>query len=793
MIVCCLDRRIWLVLAVFAAGVLLWSDSGRAADNPNGKIISEVIPIGNRIRKTEDIRAIMLCRPGIVYEPATASEDVRRLQGTKWFDPRSIEIHTQDEPDGRVKVLVRVTELISTVEDIQFIGAQHLGKNDLQTLVGIRKGEPMNPMANRFGQQSILRKYREEEGRTYASVELIEGNLPTDTRVIYQIVEGPVVKVATVEFRGAVRANPGRLRTQIVTKTEFAGLIGGKFDPVTVDLDRQKLIEYYHGLGFLSVQITPEVIPALDVGHIVIVYHIVEGQQYIVAAKQIDGNKSFQTPTLEALTELKPGEPYDRRKAEADIRRMKDYMGERGYQIGVEQRLYEVPGQPGLVQVHYDVVNDSGAAKRVGRVRIEGNEVTQDRVILNQLDLRPGQIFEYPQIEAAKMRLARLGIFDGDSPPSVEVIPNEWDSMYQDILVRVKETRTGQFMVGGSVNSDAGLMGNVTINERNFDILRWPTSWDDFTEGRAFRGAGQEFRIEASPGIDFSRYSATWREPYLFDTPFGLTVADYYSELEYPDGAYIEERLGTRITLDRRLDPIWRASLSVRIEDVDVTDVPVGAPQAIAGDAGHHFLLGIREGITRDTRDSYLNPTKGSVFDAGVEEVFGAEQFPIGTIEFTKFLSSKYFAREDGSGQQVLCLRSIVEVEGGNAPVYERFYGGGIRSFRGFEFRGVGPIQDTYPIGGNFAWLNTIEYQVPLLTNDKLQGVIFCDHGTVEQNISIHNYRVAIGAGIRISIPALGPLPLALDFAIPLNQAPTDKKQLLSFSMGVFGGPGGGH
>jgi outer membrane protein insertion porin family len=334
------------------------------------------------------------------------------------------------------------------------------------------------------------------------------------------------------------------------------------------------------------------------------------------------------------------------------------------------------------------------------------------------------------------------------------------------------------------------LSGNVTINERNFDILRWPTSWDDVMEGRAFRGAGQEFRIEASPGTQVSRYSATWREPSLFDTPFGLTVSDYYFQREYAE--YYEDRLGMRVTLDRRLDPIWRASISTRIEDVDITNVPVGAPEAIAGDSGHHFLLGIREGITRDTRDNYLNPTKGNVFDVGVEEVFGAEQFPIGTIEFTQFLSSKYFAREDGSGQQVLCLRSIVEVEGGNAPVYERFYGGGIRSFRGFSFRGVGPFEDGYAVGGNFAWLNTVEYQVPLLTNDKLQGVIFCDHGTVEQNISIHNYRVAIGCGIRVSIPALGPLPLALDFAVPLNQAPQDKKQLISFSMGVFGGPGGG-
>jgi hypothetical protein len=92
-------------------------------------------------------------------------------------------------------------------------------------------------------------------------------------------------------------------------------------------------------------------------------------------------------------------------------------------------------------------------------------------------------------------------------------------------------------------------------------------------------------------------------------------------------------------------------------------------------------------------------------------------------------------------------------------------------------------------VGGNFLWLNSIEYQIPLLANDRLHGVIFCDHGTVAQDVSIQNYRVPVGSGIRVSIPTLGPLPLALDFPIPASQPPLDKKQLIDFSMGLFGGP----
>jgi outer membrane protein insertion porin family len=785
MTACRRDRRrsCWAVAAVVVA-LLAWPAGSAAADNPDGKIVSEVIPVGNRLRPSDQIRAQMHTRPGVAYEEATMQEDIRRLNATKWFVPGAVQILTRNDGDGRVGVLVYVTELTSVVEDIQFVGAQH-NVSELRNLCGVRKGEPMNPMANELGAANIRRKYQ-DDGRYYASVELVEGKKPTDTRVIYQIVEGPVVKVAGIDFKGVDHASVSRLRTQLVTKKEFAGFIGGKFNPVSMDIDRQRLIDYYEALGFLDVQITPEVVPTADVGHVRVAYHIVEGKQYRVAEKQIDGAKSFPLETLRPLAdEMKPGDVYDRRLSLANAERLKAKYGNSGYQVAVEERRYALPEQPNVVRVHYEILNDRGAPDRVGRIIIEGNDITQDRVILNQLDLRPGQILQYPKIIEAQMRLARLGVFDPEDPPTVEVIPNPFDSTFKDIRVRVRETRTGSFMFGGSFNTNQGVTGNITLNERNFDILRWPTSLDDFRYGRAWRGAGQEFRIEAAPGTQFQRYSATWREPYLLDTPFGLTVSGFYFQRSFAE--YNEDRYGGRFTVDRRLDPIWRASLSTRVEGVSISDVPGYAPPEIAEDAGNHFLLGIRPGVTRDTRDSYLYPTTGSVFDAGFEQVLGSYTFPVGTMEYTKFFSTKFLAREDGSGRHVLGLRTQVSVAGANTPAFERFYGGGIRSFRGFSFRGLGPFENNLAVGGTFAWLNTIEYQIPIFANDKFHWAIFCDHGTVERRFGIKDYRVSVGTGLRLNIPALGPLPLAIDVSFPLNKGPNDIKQTVGISVGVFG------
>ena len=118
---------------------------------------------------------------------------------------------------------------------------------------------------------------------------------------------------------------------------------------------------------------------------------------------------------------------------------------------------------------------------------------------------------------------------------------------------------------------------------------------------------------------------------------------------------------------------------------------------------------------------------------------------------------------------------------------------------RGFVFRGASPTEDgliqsgpnagqstgqSAIVGGPFEWLNTVEYMFPITADDSLRGVVFTDFGTVEQNVSIENFRVSPGVGLRITMPALGPAPIALDFAVPVSYAPSDSLQLFSFFVG---------
>src|SRR6185437_2479985 len=112
---------------------------------------------------------------------------------------------------------------------------------------------------------------------------------------------------------------------------------------------------------------------------------------------------------LKAVTALQPGQRYDEGIVKADMKQLENYYGYRGISAHVERRP--------VVDVKYLVQGDRGMQDRVGRIIIDGNSVTRDRVIMNQLGLYPGQILQYPELENARIRLSRLGIFDQANPP----------------------------------------------------------------------------------------------------------------------------------------------------------------------------------------------------------------------------------------------------------------------------------------------------------------------------------------------------------------------------------------
>jgi outer membrane protein insertion porin family len=146
----------------------------------------------------------------------------------------------------------------------------------------------------------------------------------------------------------------------------------------------------------------------------------------------------------------------------------------------------------------------------------------------------------------------------------------------------------------------------------------------------------------------------------------------------------------------------------------------------------------------------------------------------------------------------MLALRGrvgAVDAYGGDGmvPIFERFYTGGQGYLRGFSYRGVGPRQMDTEVGGEFMAVGTVEYGFPIYQTvvqgrpfEMVRGVVFCDAGQIAYRLSDigdTTWRVSVGAGLRLRVPALGGVPIALDFGFPINRDDDDDRQVFSFSM----------
>lgn len=351
---------------------------------------------------------------------------------------------------------------------------------------------------------------------------------------------------------------------------------------------------------------------------------------------------------------------------------------------------------------------------------------------------------------------------------------------YVDLDIDVTEGRTGRLMFGAGINSNNGLVGSAVLQEDNFDIMRPPRSWADIVNGYAWRGAGQSFRVEAQPGNQVSRYVVSWNDPFFMRTDYNLGVSGFYFNRFYNE--WTEDRLGGRISVGRLINEYWSGSIALRLEDVAIRNIPTGAPTDLTDVKGHNFLSTVAFTLSNDTRDNAFIPSQGHYLEGTFEQAFGDFNYPRVELSASQFFTVR--ERADGYGKHIVQLYGSLAWTGDDTPIFERYFAGGYSSFRAFSFRGVSPIKSGMRVGGNWMALGTVEYMLPITANDQIRTVAFSDFGTVENDIGFDDFRVSAGFGFRLVIPAMGPAPIAFDFAWPIVDQKTDDRRVFSFYVG---------
>ncbi|MGE0482009.1 MAG: outer membrane protein assembly factor BamA [Phycisphaerae bacterium] len=724
------------------------------------------------------VRRLIKSREGQPFSTRQLQEDVRELLRSRKF--LNAAGSTRAEGD-RAVVIFTVAEK-PEIAGVEIVGNKRFTTEALFKELPFAAGSVLDRFEVNKGRDDLLRKYK-ETGHFYAEVKLDDAALD-EGRVVYTITEGPEVHVAQIAFEGNRAFAASVLRTKIKTQKRFWFIISGVFDEEQAERDALAVEQFYRDEGFLDAKVgyRPDFDPITREA-LTLTFVIEEGARYTVQAITVAGNAAFDTPRLLSEMQLAPGGFAREDTRRRDIRRVQDVYGEIGYVDARIDTQYDFTETPGVVVLRYDIAENKRS--KFGRITIRGNTTTKDEVIRRELRFYPGEDYNTVAARRAERRVLETTLF---TPGGVKITPLEDVDGYREALVEVTEGNMIDFLIGVGVSSDNGLIGNITVNNRNFDLLDWPRTWGEFFRGRAFRGDGQTLRLSLEPGVEVSRFRIDFTEPYLFDKPLRFDTAFFLFERDR--GPYTEERLGGNVSLSRRFEtgPLngWAVEGAVGLEGVDITDVKTFAAKAIRDARGSSTLTTLKGTIVRDTTDSRIQPSEGSRLSVSWEQAgalggdwdFGR---PGASARWYRTVRTDILDRKS-----ILSLRGDIGYIVGDAPVFERFYAGGFGSLRGFDFRGVSPRKGVYDdaVGGDFILLTGAEYSVPLYA-ETVRGVTFIDMGTVEEDFEITNWRVSVGFGIRINLDFFGRIPMIFDFGFPIAKDDDDATRVFNFSFGA--------
>lgn len=756
------------------------------ASDLQGRTVEGVRIIGNNQVLTATILNVVRTREGDKFDPVTVQEDYQRIFGLRRFS--NVEAKVEPTPTGVIVIfeVVEQQQIKEIIIDKPEAPLSTISKDDIRALIDLEPGQAVDQFRIAQAQRQIESFYRT---RNYplTQVTVDTQRLRQDGTLIFRIVEGPNVRIRNITFKGNKSFSDYKLKDQIKTRSWIWIFREGAYSPEQVEDDVASLRKFYQSKGFFDARVGRKLIFSPDQTEMQIDFVIEEGPRYVVDKVTFKGNSAVPEAQLRQNMRLVEGMSYDAELVERDTRKFVRDYSPLGfiYQPGAQDPDYlKIEAkpvfqlQPGRVELVYEI--DEGKPFRIGQILPRGNSRTQDKVILRELRVSPGDLYDSGKIQDATERLRGTPYFT-----QVKITPIGTDPDQRDLLIEVEEARTATLNFGAGINSNGGLAGNITYTQRNFDITNWPRSFSDLASDRSFVGAGQTLRISFEPGTTTTNASIRFVEPWILDQPYSFT-GDLYLRTRVRE-VYQDDRLGGRVILGHRLDDIWSVSLGLRYELVDIgsiEDKPVRAFE-ILEESGNHELTSLTLSLRRDTTTGGLLPSKGTNTQVAWES-YGALG---GDYAFQRFSLSHdaYFTLyEDLTDRKtILTLSGTAGYIAGDSPFFERFYAGGINSVRGFAFRGISPRSgpDDDRIGGDFMITGTAELSFPLV-EDLLRGVVFTDIGMVESDFEFGTLRSSIGAGVRITLPVLGQIPIAIDFAVPVTRDDKDDKQLISFSLG---------
>ncbi len=718
-----------------------------------GATIRAIAVTGNQRLEPDTVRAYAGLRVGQNYTRATLDGALRALSETELFAEFQI-----TDNDGALVIQVTENPVINRVI---LEGNRRLREDKIRPEIRLAPRQIYTRSRVRADVARILELYR-RQGRFAATVEPQLVRLDQNrVDIVFEITEGPRSRVRQINILGNEAFSDGQLQDEMFTRVRgLTTLLSSNttYDPDRLAVDQQRLRQFYLTQGYADFRVVSAVAELTsDRQDFIITYVVEEGERYRFADIQVESQlRDFTPEALRALIPMQAGDWYNAKTVEDTVEQLSQTAGLLGYAFADVRPRFTRNREDRTMGITFQVAETPRVY--VERIDVNGNTLTQDRVVRREFRLNEGDAFNSFQLRRSQDRINSLGYFQ----ENLEITQRPGTTPDRIILeANVEERPTGELSLSAGFSSIESFILQGSIRQRNF------------------RGQGQSL----TASVNYSSFSRSvelgFTEPYLFDRNISVAGRIFRSDLNSFNfvGNSREttfEQVTTGLSLQAGvpltefLSLLLRYSLSY--DDVSLDeDIYFFNGQCDPLIAGRYLCDAIGQRTTSlagyslifDNRDSRLRPSRGQslIISQDFAGLGGSVRYartrlnasshwrPIGQFIFSTYAEFGY----------ILPFGNNSGVPGADRVRLTDRFQLGEPQFRGFDIRGIGPrvirytdidlTDPTRPVigedrnttvddalGGRAYYQGRAELEIPLGAGARELGLrpsIFMDIGSV--------------------------------------------------------------
>ena len=536
---------IYLVLLMMLPATSWAQQSVRGVEvdynNPKKYIVGGVTVEGNSYFSPDQILQVTGLQKGmeVTVPGAELSSIVNRLWLQRYFEDVAVIVDSLAPSRDTAFFKIAIVER-PRVSRWTFSGVKSGEQKELQERLNLRRGGEYSDYVAKTS-SDIIKRYYKEKGFHNVNVKV---NTKRDTmvrsaiRVQFAVDRGNKVKVKKITFNGADHVKERKL-VKAMKKTKDARFqnffSSKKFLESEYDNDKRAMLSVFNEAGYRDARIVKDTMYYIEPDRLQIDFEIDEGRQYYFRDITWTGNSVYSSQTLNDILMIKIGDVYDVVTMEKRL-----FGGGKQNEYDVS-KLYRDNGylffniQPVELNIEGDSVDVEmrvveGKPATLNNIVINGNDLTNERVVRRQIFTRPGYLFSQSDFERSIREIASMGQFDPeaimDPAKGYSIIPNQMNNTV-DIVYNVTEKPSSQLELSGGWGGNT-FVATVGVSFNNFSTRRFfdKTAWRPVPLGDA---QNLSIRFQTN-GTYYTSLSASFSEPWLFGKkPTSLNMSLYYT------------------------------------------------------------------------------------------------------------------------------------------------------------------------------------------------------------------------------------------------------------------------